>query len=301
MDSVFVCAGSNWGNMNLVELTRLNKAFGCKIITYCYDIIPLQFPEWYKSEDVDAFRRYYHQAFPLSDLVVFSAEQIERDARAYCERQSLLIKQTAVVPLGGDFTIKAATSEPLPADLTSGRFILFVSTIEPRKGHRMLYELWLQLVESGVVGENYKLVFVGRWGWKIEELKAALQEDTRVRDQIVIMSDVSDEALDVLYRQCSFCVYPSIYEGFGLPIIEAFSRGKAVIASNGGALKEVVGPFSPTLEPTDVEGWYSKLAEWISDPTERRRYEERIKQEFSPRSWSMAASAFFNQALATNS
>jgi glycosyltransferase involved in cell wall biosynthesis len=300
-DAIFVCAGSSWANMNSAELIRLKEVSGCKIVTYCYDIIPLQFPEWYKSHDVDSFRKHYHKAFPLSDLVVFSAEQIECDARAYCQRHSLRINQTAVVPLGSDFAVKTASSEPLPSGLTSGRFILFVSTIEPRKGHDLLYRVWLRLVESGVVDKSYKLVFVGRWGWKIEKLKAALLEDPRVKDRIMIMSDVSDRVLDVLYRECSFCVYPSIYEGFGLPVVEALSHGKALIASNGGALKEVVGRFSPTLEPTDVDGWYNKLAEWITDPTERRRYEERIKQDFAPRSWSAAASAFFNRVLATNS
>lgn len=298
-DSVFVCAGSSWANLNSRELAKLKDVPGCRIVTYCYDIIPLQFPEWYKAHDVDAFKSYYHRAFALSDLVVFSAEQIERDARAYCERHFLPIKQTAIVPLGSDFAVKTASSEPLPSGLTSGRFILFVSTIEPRKGHQLLYEVWLRLAAAGVVDESYKLVFVGRWGWKIEEFKAALLEDARVKDRIVIMSDVSDRVLDALYRECSFCVYPSLYEGFGLPVIEAFSHGKAVIASNGGALKEVVGSFSPTLEPTDVDGWYNKLSEWITDPEERRRYEERIRKDYAPRSWSTAASAFFNQTLAT--
>jgi len=298
-DCVFVCAGSSWTNVNLAELFRLKDASGCKIVTYCYDIIPLQFPEWYKSHDVENFRSYYHRAFPLSDLVVFSARQIERDARVYCEQHGLRINRTAVVPLGSYFASKNGSSEPLPAGLTSGRYILFVSTIEPRKGHRLLYDVWLRLVASGVVDDGYKLVFIGRWGWKIEELKAALLQDMRARDRIVILSDLSDQLLDALYRECAFCVYPSIYEGFGLPVIEAFAHGKTVIASNGGALREVVGPFSPTLDPTDVEGWYRKLAEWITDPTERLRYEERIKRDFIPRSWGEAASAFFAQALAT--
>jgi glycosyltransferase involved in cell wall biosynthesis len=295
-DSIFVCAGLGWLDINSSELIRLKKTSGCRVVTFCHDIIPLQFPHWYKAHDVEAFRSYFHRVFPLADLVVFSAHQIESDARDYCRRHSLQIRKTAVVPLGSDFAVRAGTPEPCPPGVAKGRYILFVSTIEPRKGHDLLYKVWLRLLAEGG-DRDCRLVFVGRWGWNTADLKTALLGDPRVRDRILIMSDVPDRTLDALYRNCSFCVYPSVYEGFGLPVVEALSYGKAVIASNGGALKEVVGSFSPTLDPCDSDAWYNKLAQWIADSAERQLYEDRIKADYVPRPWSKTASDFFESSL----
>ncbi len=79
----------------------------------------------------------------------------------------------------------------------------------------------------------------------------------------------------------AFCVYPSLYEGFGLPVIEAFSLGKAVIASSGGALPETVGRFAPCLDPNDEDAWFETLKQWIEDPAIRERHETIIRAEFS--------------------
>jgi len=72
-----------------------------------------------------------------------------------------------------------------------------------------------------------------------------------IAGQIVIIEDADDQILSALYEGAAFCVYPSQYEGYGLPICEAFARGKAAIASTGGALPEVVGGLSPCLDPND--------------------------------------------------
>ena len=76
-----------------------------------------------------------------------------------------------------------------------------------------------------------------------------------------------DSGIAALYRGAAFCLYPSRYEGYGLPVVEAFSYGKAVLASTGGALPEVVDGFSPCLDPLDAEAWRRMLRTWIEDPS----------------------------------
>jgi glycosyltransferase involved in cell wall biosynthesis len=94
----------------------------------------------------------------------------------------------------------------------------------------------------------------------------------------------------------AFCVYPSRYEGYGLPVIEAFARGKAVIASTGGALPEVVQNFSLCLDSLDEEMWYRTLRQWILHREARAPFEHAIRTGFRHPSWSDAAATFFATA-----
>jgi glycosyltransferase involved in cell wall biosynthesis len=141
---------------------------------------------------------------------------------------------------------------------------------------------------------DFRLVFVGREGWLVD----ALAEELRAlgadpRNHLVWLSGVSDEALDRLYQHAAFCAYPSIYEGFGLPVVESFRYGKAVLASTGGAIPEAVGEFSPCLDPNDVAGWADALRAWIADPSARQPYERAIRERYQPRRWAEASAEFF--------
>jgi glycosyltransferase involved in cell wall biosynthesis len=169
-----------------------------------------------------------------------------------------------------------------------------VSTIEPRKGHRLLYDVWRRLVAEGVPqARGFKLVFVGRPGWLVEDLLAAIRSDPNTAGQIILIHDADDDLLNTLYRDAAFCVYPSAYEGYGLPVIEALAHGKAVLASAAGALPELAGRFSPCLDPADEHAWYDMMKEWIECPQARETYERTIREQFRHPNWSEAAAAFF--------
>jgi glycosyltransferase involved in cell wall biosynthesis len=183
--------------------------------------------------------------------------------------------------------------------LYAGRYALFVSTIEPRKGHGMLYRVWRRLLADGVPqAHNFKLVFIGRIGWMVDELLDQINVDQAVTDSLLIMPNVEDGVLSTVYEGAAFCLYPSVYEGFGLPVVEALSRGKAIIASTGGALPEVVGEFSPCLDPADEDAWYGTLKQWITDPDARIPYENAIRARFHCISWREAAEQLFRAAEA---
>jgi glycosyltransferase involved in cell wall biosynthesis len=187
-----------------------------------------------------------------------------------------------------------ATAKPLPAGLERGRYALLVSTIEPRKGHRLIYDAWVKLLEAGIAQRSrFKLVFAGRKGWMVDDLMRDLLSDPRIAGTVEIFTDADDATVSTLYRDAAFCLYPSSYEGYGLPVVEAFQYGKAVLASTGGAVPEVVGSFSPCLDPTDGEAWRNMLATWIEDPAARAVYETRIRTSFRHPNWDESARTFF--------
>ena len=110
---------------------------------------------------------------------------------------------------------------------------------------------------------------------------------------MLILSRIGDDTLATLYQHAAFCLFPSLYEGYGLPVIEGFSYGKAIIASTGGALPEVIGDLSPCLDPHDEQAWYDAIKAWIEQPAARAQYEAAIRERFRPIPWKEAAEEFF--------
>jgi glycosyltransferase involved in cell wall biosynthesis len=288
-----VCAGAGWAHSDIAAIVELKKKTGFRFVMLCFDIIPVMFPHYYKPADAQAHRDYCHRAFPAADLVIFNSRTIEADVRAYCDAHGLALGATAVCPLGADTRAPQAT-EALPAGLEPGRYALLVSTIEPRKGHRLIYDAWVELLKAGIPQRSrFKLVFAGREGWMVGDLMRDLRRDPRIPGTLEIFTDADDGKIAALYRDAAFCLYPSRYEGYGLPLIEAFRHGKAVLASTGGAVPEVVGDFSPCLDPDDADAWQRMLGIWIENPTARTPYEERIRTSFRHPDWDEAARTFF--------
>ncbi|MFL9823446.1 glycosyltransferase [Rhodoplanes sp. SY1] len=293
-DDVLVCAGAGWAFGDIGVLAERKRQDGFRLVCQCYDIIPILFPQFYNARDA-AFRDYMEAMFGLADLVVVNSEKVREDTIAHCRAKGIPLEEITVVPLGADFS---RWSEPrggtLPSGLEPGGYALYVSTIEPRKNHRMLHGVWRRLVADGVVAANrFKLLLVGREGWQVDDLMAELADDTTTGGSLVHCANLDDATMAALYRHAAFCCYPSFYEGFGLPILESFHFGKAVLASSGGSLPEVVRDFSPCLDPSDPEAWYQALRRWITDPQARRPYEERIAASFEYRSWTDVAAAFY--------
>jgi glycosyltransferase involved in cell wall biosynthesis len=199
-----------------------------------------------------------------------------------------------VVPLGYA-RARPAQDACVPEGLERDRFVLFVSTIEPRKGHGMLIKVWHRLLAAGIPQRyRFKIVFVGRVGWMVDDILREIDDMRGSTGTLVHLTDVADSVLAGMYQACAFCVYPSRYEGFGLPIVEAFSYGKAVIASTGGTVPETVSGLSPCLDPADDDAWYREIERWIEEPAARAPYEARIRDSFKHPDWEHAAAQFFD-------
>ncbi|HLH93491.1 MAG TPA: glycosyltransferase family 1 protein [Xanthobacteraceae bacterium] len=292
-----VCAGSGWGLTNIDALAGAKAAAGFRLVLLCFDLIPLLFPQFYRDRDVALFERYMKKALALADPVIVTSDAVAADVRAYCQQHGIVAGSVVRTALGFDVgKAGARPAAPLPPGLRHGKFAMLVSTIEPRKGHRLLYRIWQRFIAEGVVqATGFKLVFVGRRGWLVDELIAALRNDQQLAGHILILDEADDDLLAALYEGTAFCLYPSVYEGYGLPVVEAFSHGKAVLASTGGSLPELVQDFCPCLDPTDEEAWYKTIRDWIEHPQMLAPYEREIRARFRHPTWSEAAADFFGK------
>lgn len=291
-----ITAGYDWVNQDPHQIEANRRQGRFRYVVLCHDIMALRTPEFLPNHAAAAFRHYWNATFSMADRILVTARSVESDIRDYCAAAGIRLAETRVVPLGYD-PPRERPGAPLPRGLESRRFALFVSTIDPRKGHALLIHLWARLLAEGVPQcHRFKLVFVGRRGWNVEALLRQIDALAASEPSLVHLEELDDEGLSALYGAAAFCVFPSRYEGFGLPIIEAFSHGKAVIASTGGTLPETVGALSPCLDPDDEEAWFVALKSWIEDPATRAPYEARIRDSFSWPDWSEAAARIFEAA-----
>ena len=128
-----------------------------------------------------------------------------------------------------------------------------------------------------------------------EETYTLLTTDPEISKKITLLQGLSDNELAWLYKNCKFTVFPSFYEGWGLPIAEALSYGKCCISSNTSSMPEVGGELVEYVSPYDVAGMMAAIQHLNEDDAYRRRLESKIKSQYKPRSWSDT----FEQLLST--
>ncbi|MBN1122907.1 MAG: glycosyltransferase family 4 protein [Anaerolineae bacterium] len=150
------------------------------------------------------------------------------------------------------------------------RFILFLGTIEPRKNLDTLLRAYHRIGQRGEV----KLVLAGGKGWQSEPI-FALIEALDLTDDVVISGFMPEAVLPLLYSAAELFVYPSLYEGFGLPVAEAMACGTPVAVSDSTSLPEVVGEEGILLPPTDIDAWIEALDQLLNDKSTRDDLSER--------------------------
>ncbi len=289
---------SDWIHTDVAAVAKAKQKAGSRHVILCHDIIPIQFPEWYSEADAAGFKTYYDIAFSIADRVMFTSNQSAKDASAYCRSLGFEIKDRATVPMGSDISPKMASGVPLPNGLDPERYCLFVSTVEPRKNHRMLVEAWRELVQKGVIGRSgFKLVFVGRRGWKMGTFLEDIAADPVLKESVTHLQNVDDAKLARLYVDAAFCLYPPKFEGFGLPIVEALSYGKALIVANAGPMPEIAGDFAIAIDPDSPQAWSEAMGKWILQPAERQVWTRRAAEEYRPLTWGHSAKLFFEKVL----
>lgn len=299
---VLLLAAPRWHSVP-PDIAAMKRRLGFTLAVLCADLIPVTHPHFFPASEAERFEGLWRLLFGLVDLAVVNADSVAQDVAAFCRRHALPPVRTANLPLGCDRPPPMPPTGPpragLPRGLEPGRFALFVSTIEPRKGHAGLIRVWRRLLARGIPqAASFSLVFVGRAGWMVDAVLADLADPP---ERLHHLPRADDATLEALYRACAFGLYPSVTEGFGLPVIELFARGKALIGSTGGALPETIAGRSPCLDPADEAAWEATLAAWITDPGQRKPWEAAIAAAGPDPDWPEAAAAILDRAWAARS
>ncbi|RPJ25371.1 MAG: glycosyltransferase family 1 protein [Planctomycetaceae bacterium] len=256
----------------------------CRSVITIHDLAFLRFPQLLTPES----SRYYRQvgrAVQSADAVIAVSEATRRDVL------DLLKADPAKVTV----VYEAASPEcvPLPTDEVEAsrarlglpeRFALFVGTIEPRKNLPVLLRAYAQVWEE----HRLPLVVVGRKGWLYEEVFRT-RDSLGLKDEVQFVGSVGGDQL-VHYYNCADClVLPSLYEGFGLPVLEAMACGKPVVVSNVSSLPEIVSDAGLLVEPEDIEGFAAAIGRLLGNPELRDELGKKALARSAQFSWERAA------------
>lgn len=227
-----------------------------------HDLTSMTMPLRHRLKTIASFNFFIARSLRQASMI---AAVSRRTAEEVMETFALDWKKIEIVPNGvSDFFTPRDEPQDPPFGLQYGRYILNVGTLEPRKGIRDLLNAWQSLAEP-----RPRLVLTGDSGWGNRELRPLIDE-LRGKGELLLTGFVDRSTLRELYRGCLFFVYPSRYEGFGLPPLEAMACGAPVIASRAGAIPEVVGDAAILTEPGEAAGLSQSMKHLIDDAVRRK-------------------------------
>jgi glycosyltransferase involved in cell wall biosynthesis len=284
---IFLDIDSAWNEpLDRGSLYRFLKRRGAILVTLHYDAIPVLFPEYCHPDTVVRFAEHLAQQLHYSDYVLTISSRVDRDLKELARRLLGRSVTSEVIPLGADFAAAPPMSDAefraaFP-ELEGLRFMLGVGTVEPRKNHALLFDM-LDRLEA----PDASLVIVGRTGWMAEGLLARLHAHPEFGKRLFWHEGLADLALRSLYARAFVSVFPSSYEGYGLPPVEALAQGGAAVASDAGSLPEVVGGYAELFPSGDADALFAILDRLYRDPAQHRRLREMASAYVAP-SWSGA-------------
>lgn len=243
-----------------------------KTVVTIHDLIYVRFPQWYGFFDRHLYNLKYRKAAQKADLVIAISEQTKNDLVDFYKISPEKIR---VVYQGCNPIFLQEISDETVREVKQSRnlpdqYILYVGNIEPRKNLMRIFEA----IKEGNI--QIPVVIVGRNSEYAEKVKQFLQTN-RMEHLALWQSYVPNTELPALYKAATVLVYPSIFEGFGIPILEALSCGTPVITSLGSCFAEPGGEHSLYINPLDSSSILKALQQVLSDPNLRKTMSEQGK------------------------
>jgi glycosyltransferase involved in cell wall biosynthesis len=248
------------------------RAEGARFICLVHDLIPIEFPEYARPNGADLHRRRIRTMAELADGLIANSQATAQSMTRFVNG-SVALPPIRIAHLGCD---------PLPvgeedAPALPEPYFVVLSTIEPRKNHLLLLNIWRRMVETLGPERTPHLAIVGRRGWENENVVDMLERCNAIRDHVHEYSGLSDARLAMLLRRARALLCPSFAEGFGMPVTEALLCGTPVICSDLPALREAGGEVPDFLDPLDGPEWIRAIMDYSrSDGSMRRHQLERL-------------------------
>jgi len=240
---ILLVTGAGWlSNVKLLHgLLQVRRTSGAELHVVMHDLIHVRFPQWAPREEALKSGSAHEAILGGADRVLVYSDSTARDIADVAEKRGIQIRDIRRMVLGTTFVPSAGDADELSLELESladRPFVLFVSSIAARKNHLFITQVWTRLAAE--LGTRLpRLIFVGRAPADQEAMMERLGRDPALADHLIHVSGASDAQLAWLYRRCLFTVFPSLYEGWGLPVAESLAVGKVCLASNASSIPEV--------------------------------------------------------------
>lgn len=254
---------------------------GRKIVTV-HDVSFLRYPQHTEPKNLKFLKSEMDETIQTADAIITISRFTRDELLSFFKIQP---ERLHVIHLGLDPRFQSCVTQ-------KNSTILFVGTMEPRKNIESLLAAF-EILMDRTKGkrspcQDYSLVLAGMKGWLYDGIFKKMDEH-RYRDKIRYLDYVSEEVLLRLYGEASLFVYPSHYEGFGLPPLEAMAAGVPVIAARRGSLPEVLGDAAEWVEPEDIEGLAARMETLLMDEKQKEDLVQRGQAQARKYRWEEAA------------
>lgn len=252
-----------------------------------HDLSYYYYPQEFLKKDLYKLKNWTHSSVKRAQHVICVSKTTKKDVLKWFQIPDSQVsvvyngyeKITKNEPHTQNKHISSIPTTSLPLKKTS--YILYVGTLQPRKNIQTLIDAFSDLVKDY---PDYKLVLVGKKGWLFNRIFSDIQ-NKKLNEQVICTGYVTDAELEALYKNAVCYVLPSLYEGFGIPILEALSYGCPVIASYASSLPEIGGDACLYFNPNKPEELTDKIRLFISDPTIRTQCKKMGKERIKQFSW----------------
>jgi glycosyltransferase involved in cell wall biosynthesis len=292
--SNIIAVGSSW-MLNAdyaMELAHFARSHRLTLSVLMHDMTPALFPHWYEAGYGKRWEQNCATVIAHTNRLLVYSESTRKDAIAFAEKYKITMPTVAKIRLADEVgTLEAnPTVEGMRARnfFSSRPFVLSVGGIHLRKNYGLLYDVWLILRER--MGDACPhLVIVGGVSWNGAETARVMRNDPKVNSHIHILDNIDDNSLDWLYDQALMTAYPSLYEGWGLPVGESLAHGKICLSSSTSSMKEISPRLTDLIDPFDRLQWASMIQHYAISPSSRARREAEIRENFTITSWGETA------------
>ncbi|YAI81845.1 MAG: glycosyltransferase family 4 protein [cyanobacterium endosymbiont of Rhopalodia sterrenbergii] len=258
-----------------------------KIMTI-HDLTFLKYPQ-YSTTLVQGYLDRIKRCLTWTDLIITFSESTKQDIIEYLNINPDIIRTIYEASRYSSNEIKPDQVELLKNSINynfSIPYLLFVSTLEPRKNVITLIKAFDYLKEQHKIPHN--LILIGQKGWKYQSIFEAIK-NSKYQQSIYYLNYLSNESLAFFYSQTEAFIYPSFYEGFGLPVLEAMTLGSPVITSNTSSLPEIAGDAALLINPNDFLELAEAILKVISDSQLRKELTKKGKERAKLFSWEKTA------------
>lgn len=236
--------------------------FRTREVFFVYDISWRLFPKFHPTSRVLFYRLFFKKTIENSTLLVVDSNHAKQDlVEHYQIKPKKILVVYPFLPNKIDRSVK-----PKVMDRTS--YILYVGTLEPRKNIETLINAYKLIKEKGI---KHKLIIAGKKGWLFKNI-FQLTKKLGLEKDVIFTGYITEEEKKYLFLHSDFLVYPSFYEGFGIPVIEAMSYGCPVITSNTSSLPEVVGKAGILVDPKNTEELAKAMLTLLGDKIKRDKF-----------------------------
>jgi glycosyltransferase involved in cell wall biosynthesis len=282
---VIVSLGASWGIPNYMKyIAEVKRCYGIKFAPLVYDLIPIKHESLVEPHHTVQFRDWLRAAIPVADIVFTISKHTRTALATFVADSGWRLPRVEALEMGSGFRNSLTAGKQAMTSLPP-RYVLYVSTIELRKNHRLLVRVWQRLLERHGTNLVPNLVFAGKIGWLVDDLLDDLEASNYLNGKIILLQSLSDAELQQAYRSCLFTVFPSLSEGWGLPIAESLAHGKFCVASNHTSIPEAGGNLIDYFDPLNEEDALAKI-EWpLIDPGYLAAREAQLRAEHRLRTW----------------